>query len=406
MRLTRRFFPRRASFALRQGVANLFRPHNQTIAITLAVGFGVFLIATLYVVQRNLLDQILRETRPDRPNLLIFDIQLDQQTGVDEILKRYDAPLLQSTPIVPARIAKLGDRRIEEILADTIGPRVPRWALLREYRHTYRDSLVSSEQLVAGKWFVNGDRADADMELSTPRVSLEESIAEELNVWVGDRISWDIQGVPIETEITSVRRVDWARFEPNFFAVFEPGVLDDAPQSMIVLTRANDATQRAEIQRDLVLAYQNVSAIDLTTLLDAIDSVLRKVALAIRFMALFSVASGLVILIGAIATSRYQRTRESVLLKTLGARSRTIRRVLGIEYFALGFFAGLTGVVAAAIAAWVAVRFLFELSFELPGLPLLAFWLTAALLTTVIGLVNSRDVIRRTPLAGLRDFAE
>jgi len=238
------------------------------------------------------------------------------------------------------------------------------------------------------------------------RVSIEESIAEELDVWVGDLITWDIQGVPLESEIISVRRVDWARFEPNFYLVFEPGYLEDAPQTILVLTGIEDVTARAEIQRDLVIAYPNISALDLTVLLRAIDSVLSKVALAIRFMALFSIASGLVILVGAIGTSRFQRIRESILLKTIGARSRTIRRILATEYFALGTLAGFTGVLLAAIAGWLLIRFLFELNFYLPGVPLVAFWLATAVLTTAIGLANSRDVVRRTPLAGMRDLAE
>ncbi len=401
MWLTRRFFPKRASFPLRQGVANLFRPHNQTVAVTLAIGSGVFLISTLFVVQRNLLDQILRETRPDRPNMFLFDIQPDQEDGVTRLMEESGAPLLQRTPIVPARLTRLGDRSVEEVLADTTGPRIPRWAMLREYRHTYRDSLVGSEEIIAGEWF-----SDTESESGVARISIEESIAEDLKVEVGDRITWDVQGVPLETEITSVRRVDWASFEPNFFAVFEPGALDDAPQSLVMLTRVDDPTTRAEIQRDLVIAHPNVAAIDLTIIIEAIDSILGKVAVAIRFMALFSIACGLVILIGAIATARYQRMRESVLLKTLGARSRVIGRILATEYFALGSFAGLAGVVLAAVAGWVAVKFLFEMTFYLPGLPLLFFWVGTALLTTIIGLANSRDVVKRTPLAGMRDFAE
>ncbi|UCC72501.1 MAG: FtsX-like permease family protein [Gemmatimonadota bacterium] len=401
MRLTRRFFPRRARFPFRQGIANLFRPHNQTVAVTLAIGSGVFLIAHLYVVQRNLLEQITVETRPDRPNLVMFDVQPDQVEGVAQIMDEHGAPVLESTPIVPARLTHLGQRSVEELLADTVGPRIPRWALLREYRHTYRDKLVGSERLIAGEWF-----SETDTTAGVARISFEESIAEELKVEVGDRITWDIQGVPVETEITSVRRVDWARFEPNFFAVFEPGVLDDAPQSMLMLTRVDDPIRRAELQRDLVISYPNVAAIDITVIIEAIDAILSKVALAIRFMALFSIASGLVILVGAIATTRYQRARESVLLKTLGARSRIIGRILATEYFALGSLAGLAGVVLATIGAWVAVRFLFEMSFRLPGLPLFAFWAGTALLTTIIGLATSRDVVRRTPLAGMRDFAE
>jgi putative ABC transport system permease protein len=401
MRLTRRFFPRRARFPLRQGIANLFRPQNQTIAVVLAIGSGVFLIAHLYIVQRSLLQQLTVETRPDRPNLVMFDIQPDQEQGVTQIMQQHNAPVLQRTAIVPASLERVGDRSVEEILADSSGPHIPRWALLRQYRHTYRDTLVGSERLIDGEWFTEADTADG-----IAQISIEEGIAEELRVGVGDRITWDIQGVPIETEIASVRRVDWARFEPNFFAVFEPGVLDDAPQSLLMLTRVDDPISRAELQRDVVVDYPNVAAIDITVIIEAIDSILKKVALAIRFMALFSIACGLVILIGAIATSRYQRTRESVLLKTLGARSRVIGRILATEYFALGSFAGLAGVTLAAIAAWIAVKFLFEMSFKLPALPLLAFWVGTAFLTTVIGLANSRDVVRRTPLAGMRDFAE
>ncbi|UCF19466.1 MAG: FtsX-like permease family protein [Gemmatimonadota bacterium] len=400
---TRRFFPRRSSFALRQGIANLFRPHNQTMAVTLAIGFGVFLVATLYVVQRNLLDQLAMETRPDRPNLFMFDIQLDQEEGIERLLADRDVRVLQRAPLVSSRLTRIGERSVEEILADTTGRRVPRWALMREYRHTYRDTLTASERLVAGEWFAGGPAEDAGQ---TPQISLEEDIAELLHVSLGDRLTWDIQGVPVETEIGSLRRVDWARFEPNFFAVFEPGVLEGAPQSLILLTHVDEPRRRAELQRDLVASYPNVSAIDLTIILEAVDAILGKVALAIRFMALFSIGSGLVILVGAIATSRYQRARESVLLKTLGARSRLIRRMLAVEYFTLGMVAGLAGVVLAAVAGWVAVVFQFELKFFLPGLPLIGFWLATAVVTTLIGLVNSRDIVRRTPLAGMRDFSE
>jgi putative ABC transport system permease protein len=403
MRLTRRFFPKRARFAVRQGMANLFRPHNQTVAVTLAIGSGVFLIALLYVVQRNLLDQFTMETRPDRPNVLLFDVQPDQVDGVTDLLEERGAPVLQRAPIVPSRLTHLKGRSVEEILADTTGPRAARWALQREYRHSYRDTLTGNERLIEGEWFSERPAGDTS---SVARVSLEKEIAEDLKVEIGDHITFEIQGVPLETEVASIRSVDWARFEPWFFVVFEPGVLEEAPQTMVMLSRMDDPTRRAEIQRDLVLQYSNVSLIDLATIIEAVDSILEKVAVAIRFMALFSIGSGLVILIGAIATSRYQRTRESVLLKTLGAKSRTIRRILATEYFALGSFAGLAGVLLATIGGWVAVTFLFEMTFRLPGLPLLAFWIGTAVLTTIIGLANSRDVVRRTPLAGMRELGE
>lgn len=404
MRLTRRFFPKQARFSVRQGMANLFRPHNQTVAVTLAIGSGVFLIVLLYVVQRNLLDQFTRETRPDRPNMLLFDVQPDQAQSVADLLQERGAPVLQRTPIVPARLTHVNGRSVEEILADTTGSRPARWALQRQYRHSYRDTLTANERLVEGEWF--SERAADDDTVSVARISLEQEIANDLKVGIGDHLTFEIQGVPIETEITSIRKVDWARFEPWFFVVFEPGVLEEAPQTMVMLSRMDDPTRRAEIQRDLVVRHPNISVIDLTTIMQAVDAILGKVALAIRFMALFSIGSGLVILIGAIAASRYQRTKESILLKTLGARARVIRHILATEYFALGSFAGFAGVLLAAIAGWLAVRFLFEVTFRLPALPLLAFWFGTALLTTVIGLANSRSIVRRTPLAGMRDFGE
>lgn len=404
-RVTRRLMPARAPFALRQGFSNLFRPHNQTMAVTMAVGFGVFLLATLYVVQWNLLDRLRVTSYPERPNLVLFDIQPDQREDVESLLRGRAAPIFDVTPIVSSRLAAVNGRPVQEILQDTSAQR-SRWPLTREYRNTYRDTLVASEAVIAGSWW-DGRRSDiADTEPRLPRISLEEDIAAELDVGLGDRITWNIQGRQFETVVASIRRVDWARFETNFFAVFEPGVLEDAPQSFVTLTRVEDARQRAEIQRDLVLRHANVSAIDLTLVQQTLDRILDSVALAIRFMALFSIGSGLVVLVGAITTSRFQRLRESALLKTLGARSRLIRQILFAEYMTLGTLSAFTGVLLAAVAGWALTRFFFELPFRLPTVPLLGVWLFAAIATTAIGLVSSREVTRKAPLVVLREMSD
>jgi putative ABC transport system permease protein len=400
---TRRWFPRRASYVVRQGVANLFRPQNQTTAVILAIGFGVFLIATLYVVQRNLLDQLALDSRPDRPNLVFFDVQLDQQHGVVAVLAEHGVSSLGVTAIVPARIARLNDRPTDSLTADTLG-RVPsRWALRRDYRNTYRDTLVGSERLTAGAWW-EGSAARREGEL--PRISVEEGLAVELGVRVGDRITWNVQGVPLETRIASLRQVSWARFEPNFFVVFEPGVLERAPQTFVLLARVSDATRRAELQRDVVLDFPNVVSLDLTLVQQAVDGIVSKVTLAIRFMALFSIGSGLVILIGALAASRLQRIREAVLLKTIGASAGQVRRIFLTEYCAWGSLAALTGVLLAGMAGWALVTQLFELRFRLPALALLGVWAAVVGLVAAVGLANSRAALSKTPLAVLRELSE
>ncbi|GBD31390.1 hypothetical protein HRbin33_00342 [bacterium HR33] len=399
---TRRFFPRKASYVLRQGIANLFRPHNQTTAVSLAVGFGVFLLATLYVVQRNLLDQLRFDTREDRPNLVMFDIQQDQLESITQMLRERGFPVSQTVPIVPARIAAINGRSVTVLLSDTAAWRPSRWALRREYRNTYRDTLVESETLVEGSWW-ESNSAQAG---SLPRISLETDVAEELGVSVGDRITWDVQGVLLETEVANLRRVNWARFEPNFFVVFERRALERAPQSFVILTRVDDPQRRAELQRDLVIRHSNVAALDLTLVQQTLDTVLGSVALAIRFMALFSIIAGLLVLTGAIATSRFQRMKESVLLKTLGADRRRIGSIVLTEYGVLGTVASLSGILLASIAGWLLAEFLFEIPFSLPVVELFGLGVFAALATTAVGLANSYHVFRAPPLAVIRELGD
>ena len=422
-RSARRFMPARADYAVRQGVANLFRPRNQTASVTLSIGFGVFLLATLHLVEANLLERLRVDAEAGRPNLLLFDIQRDQVDGVNAIAGEHGVRLESLTPLVPARIAAINGQAAAALLADTADAGPDGWTLRREYRNTYRAELTETETVVAGEWWEAdesgvrervGEREGASQRPprahararprpTFPRVSLEEEIARELGVGLGDRITWDVQGVPIETEIASIRRVDWARFAPNFFAVFEPGVLEEAPQTLIALARVPNATARFELQRDLVEGFPNLSALDLAAVQEAVDDVVGKASLAIRFLALFAIAGGLVVLAGALATTRFQRMREVALLRTLGASRAQIRRVLLTEYLALGAVAGLAGAGLAGAAAWGLVTRLFELDFRLPALALAGAWAATALLTALIGYLNSRDMIGRPPLEVLRE---
>jgi putative ABC transport system permease protein len=223
---------------------------------------------------------------------------------------------------------------------------------------------------------------------------------------IGDRITWDVGGVRIETQVANLRRVEWARFQLNFFAVFESGVLERAPQMFVLLTRITDATQRATFERALVSKYPNISSIDLAMIQQTVDSIIRKISLAIRFMAAFSIAGGLIILIGAISTSKFQRMRECVLLKTLGAGSRQIFQILCTEYFAIGALAAMTGTLLAGIAGWALTTFVFEMPFELPVGALALIWFALTALTMTVGLLNSRDVVRKPPLVVIRELAE
>jgi putative ABC transport system permease protein len=403
-RVTKKFFPRWAPFPVRQGIANLFRPHNQTVSVTLSLGFGVFVIATMLAVQSNILSWLSIDGSVRAPNLLAFDIQPDQRADVAAVFRANDVSGVTFTPIVPARITHINGMTIDQLVRQVVprpARRVEPWALRREYRHTYRDTMVATETLVSGKWL---DRTG--LPAGVHPISIEADLARSLNVKLNDQITWDFQGVPIETRITSTRDVDWARFDTNFFVVFPNGVLENAPQSTVAIARVPAAEVRTRVQKDLVATHSNVSVIDLATIREAIEEMIGKVTMAIRFMALFSIIAGVIVLIGAVATSRFQRLRESALLKTLGASRRQITQVLVTEYAALGLLAALTGVLLGAVGAWALMKYFFKLEYDTPWLGLSLVCAGVTLLAVSIGLLNSRDVFRRQPLAVLREISE
>ena len=390
---------RGAPFWLRQGIANLFRPRNHTVATVLAVGFALFLVSTLRGVGQSVLRQIAVDTRPGRPNLVLFDVQRDQVEPLEAFAAERGARIVERAPLVSARIAWVAGREVGDRLGEEETHRDLRWALGREYRMTYNADLRVSETVVAGRWWTPEDLAATD----PAAVSLETDIAGTLGVKPGDGITWDIQGVRVPTVVRSLRAVDWGRLGVNFFVVFPPGVLEQAPQSLVFLLRLADAEARAEFQRDLIGLFPNVSALDASVILRALDALLGQVGLAIRLLALFTLATGLAILVAAAAAARHERTREALLLRTLGASSRTVRNIAITEAVALGAIAAGVGSGLAFLASWALVHFVFALQFdpplgELAGLALGTLGITAAL-----GAASARPARARSPLAALRD---
>ena len=438
-------------YVVRQGVANLYRPANQTRSVVLSLGFGAFLITTLYLVQSNLLKQVDLSIEGSNANLVFFDIQDDQAAGVDSLVRSRGA-VLQTAPVVTMRIAAINGRTVEQIVAEGRARRLadsalrarggtptedsgdfasdpqpsrdvdrarqgsataagntdgrrrpsgrPSWALRREYRSTYRDTVTTGEKIVDGKWFSAASlRAGGD----TGEVSFEKDVAEELRVRVGDVILWDVQGVEVPSRVTSLREVTWARFEPNFFAVFSPPSLSAAPKQFVLLASVQGRDVVAGLQRDVVTRFPNVSSLDLSLIKETVAKIVAKVSTAIRFMALFSLAMGIPVLFSAVAATRRDRIREAVLLKTLGATRGQIMKMLFAEYALLGLLGSLTGMVLAFGGGWAVTRFVFDNSFTPAFGPALAIAGAMLGLTVTIGLVAGRDVFRETPMAALRE---
>ena len=392
----RRLLPARWPYVWRQGMANLFRPDNQTVTMVVALGLGAFLLTTLYLLQFSLVGHISQVGGERQSNMVLFDIQPDQRDDIVESLERNGLPVMQQTPVVSMRLAGLNGRTTAEIMQDSTD-RSPRWAMRREYRSTYRSHLEDAETLLEGTL-----QPRVDGEHETVLVSVEKSIADRLGVGIGDEIVFDVQGIPVKTTVGSLRAVDWQRVQPNFFIVFPEGVLEEAPQFHVIVTRIDDPQVSARFQQETVSRFPNVSMIDLSLILGTLNDILGKVSLIVRFMALFSVFTGVIVLVGVVTNSRLQRMQESVLLKTLGGSRNQILKIMSIEYLFLGAIGAVTGVVLAYAATWILATFVFNISFIPAFIPVVAVIGGISAITITVGMLASTGIYRQSPLEVLR----
>lgn len=429
-----RWLPGRMPYVLRQGVANLYRPNNRTVLLLLSLGLGTFLMLTLFLARTTLLREIEQGSGKGRPNLLFIDVQDDQVEGLAALVAQQGAPFLVQAPIVTMKIAVLKGQKAADLMrrpGETASPspttenapaaapadgkgkggtevrppaggpgqrdRLPGWALRREYRSTFRGKLGGTERVVAGEFTGRVEAGTAVVP-----ISMEEGLFRDLRLKLGDEIEWDVQGVPMHTRVTSVRAVEWRRLEPNFFVVFPHGVLEAAPKFHMAAVHAATPDDSARVQRAAVEAFPNVTAIDLTLVMQTIDSIFTKVAFAVQVMALFTVVTGLIVLVGAVLTGRFQRIRETVLLRTLGATQRQLRQIEFVEYAILGALAALVGCGLAVGGNTMLAKYVFRISPAFPVLLLIGAGTAVCVLTVVTGLLSSRGVTNHPPLEVLR----
>lgn len=401
----KKFFPSQASFLWRQSLANLYRPNNQTLVLIASIGLGTALITTLYFIQTLLITEVELTTDKDRPNLMVFDMQGYQVEPIRTLAIDNGLPVLQEVPVVTMRIQSINGLTYDEILADsTIRRRSSPFR--REWRVTYRDSLITSETLTRGQlrydeapdWLGEGN--------TLPLVSLEDDYAQRNRINLGDTLVWNVQGVPIATRLGSTRTIDWQRVQTNFLVLFPSGVLEQAPQFHVLITRVESAEQGALFQREVVKTNPNVSVIDVGLILSTIDDILGKISFVIRFMALFSILTGLLVLISSVILSRFQRIRESILLRTMGASQRQILIINSLEYFFLGSLASLSGIFLAILGSWGLAFYSFDTTFVPDLLPIILVYASITGLTLLIGWANSRGIVSRPPLEVLRNEVE
>jgi putative ABC transport system permease protein len=363
--------------------------------ILFAVGLGAFFVVGVRSLQASLLQEFSVEVAKDAPDMFLLDIQPGQADAVRAFLADPAnlASHSQLMPVLRARVTGVSGR---ETNLETFDDVRARGSLAREYTVTYRDHLEPNERITAGAFWTGAS--------TDPEVSVEKGIHERFAINVGDVMRFDILGRVISARVSSIREVDFRDARSGgFMFVFRPGSLGEAPQTFVApLKGPDDSAARARFQHDLVERFPNVSVIDFHEILETVRDIMGKVTLAITVVGGLVLFSGALILVGAVAMTKFQRVYEAAVFKTLGANTRTIARMLLFEYGVLGSLAGIVGSLGAVGLTWGVSRYALEIPWRIfAGEHIGGVALTAALVAA-IGVLSSLDVLRHKPLATLR----
>ncbi len=405
-----RGFRRVPSFTVRQGINSLYRPGNQTRIILMAVGLGVFFVVGVRSLQLNLRYELGVDLENFKADMYLIDIQRDQRPAVEETVAKFTGNKPEIIPTIRARIAAINgsevnlDRtRTENSQRENRGQNGGQNSgqnsgmLGREYVLTYRAKLDDNEKIIAGNIWEPTPSAE-------PEVSIEELMHDELGLNVGDAMTFDVLGRKITARVTSIRRVDWRNARTGFLVIFRPGSLDDAPTMYISAIKGpTETTARAQLQRELVDKAPNLSVVDVRDIIEIARGIVRKVSLAVSFVGGFVFLSGVLILIGSIAMTKFHRLYESAILKTLGAKKKLIVWTLLVEYGVLGLLAGLIGSVSAIALTWAIAEKALKIHWRfIPSVNLLGVVVTFAVVI-LVGVLSSWDVMVKKPLGILRN---
>jgi putative ABC transport system permease protein len=399
-------WPRPDHLIFRQALGNIIRPGSQVVSITIAIGIGVMVVTTVSLVERSLLAEVSEKRPMDSPTFFFVDIQPDQVDGFVKLLRqRSSDPSPKLTPLVRSRLSALkgtpvkveatSEEEEQREKAAEKAERRKKWYLTREYVLTFLQDLPKDNKVVQGEWWKPGQA------FTKPLISIEEDAAKQLGLTVGDTLELDIQGTPIDGEVSSIRQVEWGNFSTNFYMIVSPGALDGAPHTYVATVRVTPS-EEVVLQQAVVASFPNVTAINIGEVLDGFARVLDRLSLAIRAVALFCVLSGGLVMAAALAATRYRRLYESVILKALGATRGVIARSFAVEYALLGALGGLLGCLLASALSWAVLQTVFDLSWSLQPAVLAIGFAATITLTMLVGFLSTYRILGQPPLSVLR----
>jgi putative ABC transport system permease protein len=390
-------------FAIRHAVISLTRPGNQTRVVLMSVGLGCFFVLGVRAVQANLLDQINRQVGENSPDFVLIDIQSDQVESLKQIVAPHLRRPSRITPLMRGRVASVDGARTK--LPDRDAIRERGRGLGREFGLTFRTALEANERAIDGTFWsapIDGSRGPAGADTE---VSIERELSIESGVGMGDLVTFDIAGQLLTARVTSVRSVEWSDSQNGGFVfVLRPApAVARAPHNYVgFLQTVDDATARGVLQRDVVKNHPNVSVINVRDVIASIRDVVDNVTVGVTVVGFVTLLAGALVLVGAVAMTKFQRLYEAAIYRTLGAGTRLVTAMVAVEYSILGILAGALGATGAIGLSWVLATYLLDIEWQ-PPLAMLSVGVVAtAALVAVVGVVASVDILLRKPLTTLR----
>jgi putative ABC transport system permease protein len=390
---TLRFFLNRIRLRLpsflRHGLANLYRPGNQSAAVMAALGTGVMLILAVYLMQAALLRNLRETASPKIPNIFLVDITTDEIAGVKDFFAHQPgvSQALDLMPVVPGRFISLNGQTLEQLK----GQHFPR-RMLEHAELSWADAPPSGDKVTQGKWWTNGGVSE---------LAVGDGVASRLHLSVGSAVELEVGGTARKLKVAAVYRADGQHLGARISFVLPSGLLKDEPATWYGGAHI-DPKQVPAMERALFVAYPTISVINLADVLARIENVVDQITFVVRFLAGFSIFAGLTILASSIASTRFRRMREAVVLKTLGATRMRIVQTFSVEFSVLGLLAGSVGVVFANLLARVLLHRL-DLGFHIEWRATLVAMVGTAVLATATGWIASYRILGLRPLEVLRE---
>ncbi len=382
----------RLRVAFRQGLAALSRPGAGTLSAVTALGLGVLVVVAIALVHLAMMSRLRADLPKDAPSVFLVDMQTGQWPRVRTILDEAGAQNVNGVPIVNARLVS-----IDGIAAADLAKRGPdegrrNWILTREQNLTYLEALPKDNVVVEGRLWSDPGNAE---------ISIERDFAGDMGAKVGSRLVYDVQGVPLELLVTSLRTVDWKSFGINFFLVVEPGVLEQAPQMRVAAARIA-AGDEQRLQDRLAAEVPNVAMLNVREIVEKVATLLDRLGVGIRILGGFAIVAGIAILAGAVGATASRRGREVALLKTLGATRRGVVAIFAVEFALTGLVAGIVGTMGGAVLAWAVLTSGMEITWTWRPLVLAAAPVATVALSVIAGISASAGALRRKPIEVLR----